>query len=59
MFLDTLALILYTEIRNLIVGPLYVFKHMAYGFFVEEIYNDGDHMRRIICSVIVMFFMRK
>jgi hypothetical protein len=32
---------------------------MAYGFFVEEIYNDGDHMRRILCSVIVMFLVRK
>ena len=57
--MDSFTLILHTEIINLILGPLYVFKHMAYGFVVEELDDDGDYIRRIICSVFVMFLVRK
>jgi hypothetical protein len=54
-----LTLILHKEIRNVIVGPLYVFRHMAYGSVVEGLNNDDDYMIRILCSVIVMFLVRK
>ena len=57
--MDSLILILYTEIRNVILGPLYVFKYVVYGFVVEKLSNDGDYMRRILCSINVMFLVRK
>lgn len=57
--MDSLTLILHTEIRNVILGPLYVFRHMVQDFVVEELNNDGDYMRIILCSVIVMFLVRK
>ena len=55
----SLTLILHKEIRNVIVGPLYVFRHMAYGFVVEGLNNDDDYMMRILSNVIVMFLVRK
>lgn len=57
--MDSLTLILHTEIINVILGPLYVLKHMTYVSIIEELNNDGKYMRRIIFSVIVMFFVRK
>lgn len=57
--MDSLTLILHTEIRNVILGPLYVLKHITYVSIIEELNNDGKYMRRIIFSVIVMFFVRK
>jgi len=38
---------------------LYVFRHMAYDFVGEELNNDCDYMRRILCSAIVVFLARK
>jgi hypothetical protein len=32
---------------------------MAYGLLFEELKNDCDYMKRILCSVIVMFLVRK
>jgi hypothetical protein len=42
-----------------ILGPVYVFKNMAYFFVVEELNNDGDYTRRLLCSVTVVFLGRK
>lgn len=32
---------------------------MTYGFIFEELKNDCDYMKIILCSVIVTFLVRK